>query len=100
MSKDLAFILGAIVAEGSVSKAHIDFINTDKAFIKKFKSSFKKVFPDCRLHEFVRDPVGYGKGKCTYLEIHSNYVRKFLHNLGLQVCRAREKTVPEIILSI
>jgi len=97
MSEDLAFILGAIIAEGSISKEHIDFCNGDQEFINKFKTSFKKVFPDCRLHEFTRKPLGYGKKDCVYLEIHSTQVTEFLKNLGLRQVRAQNKTVPEII---
>ncbi|MFH1457648.1 MAG: DNA gyrase subunit A [Candidatus Omnitrophota bacterium] len=97
MNKDLAFILGAIIAEGSISKKHIDFCNGDKEFIDKFKLSFKKVFPDCRLHEFVRKPPGFGKKNCVYLEIHSSQVREFLKNIGLLQSRAQKKKVPPII---
>jgi len=98
MNKDLAFILGAIIAEGSISKKHIDFCNGDVEFLKKFKRSFQKVFPACRLHEFIRKPVGFTKKNCTYLEIHSTQVVEFLKNLGLHQARAYEKTIPAVIV--
>jgi len=97
MSEELAFILGAVVAEGNVHKEQIGFCNNDKEFIEKFKANFKKVFPDCRLHEFVRKPVGYTKKSYTSLEIHSMQVIEFLKNLGLVPGRAKTRVVPEII---
>jgi DNA gyrase subunit A len=99
MNADLAFILGALISEGSISKEQIGFCNGDKEFLREFKSCFQRVFPDCRLHEFVRKPLGYGKKKCTYLEIHSMHVIDFLKNLGLRQLRAYDKTIPDIIFS-
>lgn len=97
MNEDLAFILGAIVSEGNIGKEKIGFCNNDREFIEKFKTSFKRVFPDCRLHEFVRRPVGYTKKSYMSLESHSLQIIEFLRNLGLTPGRAREKVVPEII---
>jgi len=97
MNEDLAFILGAIASEGSIGKEQIGFCNNDREFIEKFKTSFKRVFPDCRLHEFVRRPVGYTKKSYMSLEIHSLQIIEFLRNLGLTPGRARERVVPEII---
>ncbi|MDD4980454.1 MAG: DNA gyrase subunit A [Candidatus Omnitrophica bacterium] len=99
MNVDLAFILGALIAEGSISREQIGFCNGDKEFLREFKSCFQRVFPDCRLHEFVRKPLSYGKKKCTYLEIHSMHVIDFLKNLGLRQLRAYDKTIPDIIFS-
>ncbi len=97
MSPDLAFLLGALVAEGSVSKEQIGFCNSDTEFLAEFKRRFETVFPDCRLHEYERKPVGYTKKPYTSLEIHSTRVIGFLKNLGLNSCRAPQKTVPEAI---
>lgn len=97
MTPNLAFILGALVSEGSISKKQVGFCNNDEAFLDKFKKSFKKVFPDCRLHEFKRKPQGYTKKPYTSLEIHSLQVIEFLKNLGLDPTRAKDKRVPEII---
>jgi len=99
MNEDLAFILGAVVAEGNTGREQIGFCNNDSEFIERFKSCFKKVFPDCRLHEFVRKPAGYTKKKYTSLEIHSTYIMDFLKNIGLKPSRAKERAVPEIIFS-
>ncbi|MFC1699170.1 DNA gyrase subunit A, partial [Candidatus Omnitrophota bacterium] len=98
MTKELAFILGAIAAEGNIGREQIGFCNNDQEYIAQFKACFKKVFPDCRLHEFVRKPVGYTRQEYTSLEIHSLQAINFLHNLGLVPGRAKERVVPEIIL--
>ncbi|MBU2540315.1 MAG: DNA gyrase subunit A [Candidatus Omnitrophica bacterium] len=97
MNRDFALILGAIVAEGNIGKEHIGFCNNDELFIEQFKSSFKRVFPDCKLHEFVRKPQGYTKKQYMSLEIHSKQVIEFLKNLGLTPGRAKDRRVPDII---
>jgi len=109
MNPDLAFILGAIISEGYLTKesqnlknskyraTHIGFCNNNEEFVKKFELSFKKVFPDCRLHKFKRQPQGYTKKPYFSLEIHSKYVVDFLENLGLKHCRACEKSIPQIL---
>jgi len=99
MTPDLAFILGALVAEGSISKEQIGFCNNDSEYLNKFKNAFKNVFPDCRLHEYFRKPQGFTKKEYCSLEIHSLYILGFLKNLGLNPLRAAQKEIPEIIYS-
>ena len=103
MTPDLAFLLGAILAEGYISinkkkrYGKIGFCNVNKEFIGKFKSSFKKLFPNCPIYELTRDPVSYGKKKFISLEICSLQIVKFLENLGLKIVSSQEKEVPQII---
>ena len=102
MNPDLAFLMGAILSEGYVSHKKtglksIGFVNTDKKFVNAFKKSFKRVFPDCRLHEFQREPKGYGKKQYTSLEIHSLHVVQFFENLGLKSVPAFKKEIPKVI---
>jgi DNA gyrase subunit A len=99
MTPELAFLLGAIVAEGNIGEKQIGFCNNDQEFIEQFKAGFKKVFPDCRLHEFVRRPQGFTRKPYTSLEIHSLQVIEFLNNLGLVRGRAKTRQVPEIIFA-
>ncbi|MDD4996192.1 MAG: DNA gyrase subunit A [Patescibacteria group bacterium] len=105
MTPELAFILGAIIAEGYTAKGYrnsgskkwqppyIGFCNSNEEFIEKFKQNFKKTFPDCRLHEFKRRSQGRTRKKYV-LEVRSKHVVDFLINLGLKHCRAGDKTVP------
>ncbi|HUV81344.1 MAG TPA: DNA gyrase subunit A [Patescibacteria group bacterium] len=100
MNPDLAFLIGAILSEGYLSHRKlgaksIGFTNTDKKFINAFKNSFRKLFPDCKLHEFERNPAGYSKLKYTSLEIHSSYIVEFFENLGLKNVSASQKEIPE-----
>ncbi|MEK7550738.1 MAG: DNA gyrase subunit A [Patescibacteria group bacterium] len=97
MTSELAFILGALVAEGNVSKEQIGFCNSDTEYLDRFKKAYKKIFPDCRLHEFIRKPQGFTKKDYFSLEIHSKLIIEFLKNLGLNPVRAAYKEIPEII---
>ena len=99
MTRELAFILGALVAEGNISKEQVGFCNSDTEYLDKFKEAFKMVFPDCRLHEYTRMPQGFTKKDYCSLEIHSLLVIEFLKNLGLKPVRAAQKEIPEIIYS-
>jgi len=98
MNKDLAFLMGALVSEGSIGKKQIGFCNGDDEFLSAFKKAFKKNFPDCRLHEYKRKPSGNTKKPYTSLEIHAIHVIEFLRKLGLKPTRARGKEVPSTIL--
>ena len=97
MTPNLAFILGSLVAEGNVSSKQIGFSNNNSEYLNAFKTAFTKVFPDCRLHEYRRRPVGFTKKSYTSLEIHSLQIIKFLENIGLVKARAGGKTVPKIM---
>jgi len=103
MNPDLAFLMGAILAEGYISVnrkkkyGKVGFCNTNKEFIETFRSSFKKVFPDCPIYEKKRNPLGYGKKKFVSLEICSLYVAEFLKNLGLKIISSPKKQIPQII---
>lgn len=98
LNEDLAFILGALVSEGTIKKSKIEFCNSDLKFIEEFKNRFKNVFPDCRLHEFSRLPNSFGKKPYKILEIHSSYVIEFLRNIGLMPVKSAFKELPFAIL--
>lgn len=99
MNPDLAFLLGALLAEGHISKRYgkIGFCNTNREFIKEVKSKFKKLFPSCFISEQKRNPLSYGKKKFVSLEICSSYLKEFFQNLGLRATDSKEKEVPPII---
>jgi len=103
MTPDLAFLLGAILAEGYVSKGgkhknyKIGFCNTSKEFNDEFREKFHKLFPECSLYELKRKPVGYGKKEFISFEICSQYLVEFFENLGLKSVVSQEKRVPEPI---
>ncbi len=103
MNQDLAFLMGAITAEGYISigkksGAHkIGFCNTDKEFLDGFRKRFKNLFPNCKIYEQKRDSLSYGKKEFVSFEICSKYLVEFLKNLGLQEVLSDKKRVPEII---
>ncbi|PIP29913.1 DNA gyrase subunit A [Candidatus Jorgensenbacteria bacterium CG23_combo_of_CG06-09_8_20_14_all_54_14] len=98
LDEDLAHILGALIAEGSIKEKEIEFCNSDETWIEEFKERWGRVFPDCRLHEFKRSPSSFGKKPYTTLEIHSTHVVEFLRNIGLAPVRSAMKEIPQLIL--
>lgn len=99
LNEDLSFILGLLVAEGTISEKKIEFCNSDKNLIDRFKESWKRVFPDSTLHEFEKSPSSYGKKKYFRLECHSRYTLEFLRNVGLSPVKSFGKRIPFLIFS-
>lgn len=98
LTKELAFILGSLVSEGCVAGNKIEFCNSDREWIDLFEAAWKKVFPDCRLHKFEKEPSSYGKKLYWRLEVHSIFVIQFLKNLGLEPVKSAKKSIPHAIL--
>ncbi len=97
LTKDLAFILGALCSEGTISKNKIEFCNTDIAFIDAFTQAWEKTFPDTTLHRFKRNASSYGKKPYVRLESHFLFTIDFLKNIGLLPVRSAQKSVPQVI---
>ena len=98
LTEDLAHLIGALLAEGTISEHKIEFCNSDRKWIKEFQERFTRVFPDTRLHVFHRQPSSYGKLPYVRLELHSRQVVAFLHNLGLKPIKSSFRSIPETIL--
>lgn len=98
LTEDLAHILGALTAEGTLQKNKLEFCNSNKVWITEFEQRWAKVFPDCRLHKFDRQPNSFGKQSYQRLEIHSQSVIEFLKNLGLMPVKSGQRTTPQAIL--
>lgn len=98
LNEDLAHILGALVAEGTMKEHAIEFCNSDASWIQEFENRWKRVFPDCRLHTFARKANSYGKKPYYTLEIHSRYVIEFLRNIGLAPLKSSQRKIPALIL--
>lgn len=92
MNKSLAFLLGALVSEGSFHQKKILFNNKDLVFYNKVKASIFENFPEVTLYE--RDI----KGNCKELELYHQKVVRFLENLGLKQARSGKKEIPHIVL--
>lgn len=98
LNEDLAHILGALIAEGSIKEKEIEFCNGDTAWIAEFRERWARLFPDCRLHEFQRQPSSFGKKPYFTFEVHSTQVVEFLRNIGLAPVKSAAKEIPPLIL--
>ncbi len=96
LTADLAFLLGALIAEGHFASA-ITFTNTQGDFAEVFRATWERVFPTCRLHTFLRDPVSYGKKRFWQMQVVSRLVVAFLKNLGLSG-KSADREIPEAVL--
>lgn len=86
MTKKLAFILGALVAEGSVSVFH----NTDKDFLKAYARAFVKVFG-------VAPKTRKGRS-CTSIKAPNLAIRLFLEDIIGVDTRSSTQKVPICVL--
>jgi DNA gyrase subunit A len=98
LNKDLAFILGSFVSEGSFSENRIEFCNSDEKWIDHLSFLWKKVFPDSKLYKFKRKPSSYGKKEYYRLECHCIHTINFLRNIGLETLKSSERKLPKTIL--
>lgn len=98
LDEDLAFLIGSLIAEGTISENKLEFCNSDKIFINKFRNIWNNKFPDSKLHFFEKNPSSYGKKKYYRLECHSRHTIKFLRNMGLLPVRSCKKEIPSVIL--
>ncbi len=97
LTEDLAYLMGALIAEGTMKEREIEFCNSDPQWIKEFILRWKRTFPDCRLHVFHKLPNSYGKKPYTTIEIHSKAVITFLRNIGLHPHKSGDRRIPPLI---
>ncbi len=97
LDEHLAFLLGALLAEGTFRDQVIEFTNTPGDFAEHFIQSWQRVFPTCRLHIFERKPAGYGKKPFLQIQVVSQHAIAFIKALGLSG-RSAQRQIPEIIL--
>lgn len=97
LTEDLAFLLGAITAEGTIQDHRIEFCNNRGDFADEFIAAWRRTFPTCRLHIFEREPSGYSTQSYLQMQVVSQQVVGFLHNLGLRG-KSGTRDVPEVIM--
>jgi len=93
MNRELAFLLGALVAEGSFHQNKIIFNNQDPRFYSKIKDIILSQFKGVKLYE--RDI----KGNCQELDFYHQKGVKFLINIGLTKVKSDQKEIPFSVLS-
>ncbi|MGM5484542.1 MAG: DNA gyrase subunit A [Nanobdellota archaeon] len=92
MTKDLAFALGALVAEGSFHQNKIMFNNSDHVYYEAVKSSLKKTFKGLEFYE--RDI----SGGCKEFDLYHQQIVRFLSNIGFKNSRSDKKEIPFSVL--
>ncbi|MFH1412420.1 MAG: DNA gyrase subunit A [bacterium] len=92
MNKDLAFLLGALVSEGSFHNNQILFNNKDRDFYKQIKTIAESQFKGIKLYE--REI----KGDCRELSVYLQRAVNFLKNIGLSPVRSNKKEIPFSVL--
>lgn len=92
MNNELAFLLGALVSEGSFHNKQILFNNSDNRFYNKVRSIIKKQFKGVKLYE--REI----KGGCKELSIYEQRAVLFLKNIGLAEATSEKKEIPFSVL--
>ncbi|GBC97756.1 DNA gyrase subunit A [bacterium HR17] len=97
LDERLAFLLGALVADGTARKRAIEVTVTPGEFADAFQQVWSQVFPTCRLHKRLRPRVGLGKQPLWRMQIASKQVVAFLHRLGVKG-KAKGRVVPPVIL--
>ncbi|MDQ3257135.1 MAG: hypothetical protein M3R15_25135, partial [Acidobacteriota bacterium] len=97
LTEDLAFLLGALTAEGTVQQHRVEFCNNCGDFADEFIAAWGRVFPTCRLHVAERKPSSYGTQPYLQMQIVSRQVVGFLHNMGL-TGKSGARNVPEVLM--
>ena len=92
MDNELAFLLGALVSEGSFHKNQILFNNKDKVFYEKVKSIIISKFKGVQIYERKI------KGNCGELSIYEQKIVSFLKNIGLNNVKSKDKEIPFSVL--
>jgi len=93
MNEKLAFLLGALVSEGSFHNNQILFCNSDKEFYNKVKNTVQSQFKNIKLYENkIKDC------NCNQLSIYFKRIVEFLKNIGLTETKYEEKEIPHTIL--
>jgi len=92
MNKDLAFLLGALVSEGSYHRGQILFNNQDENFYRRVKQLAQTQFKGIKIYE--RNIKGGGKE----LSIYAQRAVRFLGNIGFLPDKSAKKKIPFCVL--
>ena len=92
MNKDLAFLLGAIISEGSFHQGKILFCNSDVKFYNKVKRIIYSQFGGIQLYERKI------AGNCYELDLYHKHAVDFLISIGLTNTKSAFKEIPFSVL--
>ncbi len=92
MNKKLAFLLGALVSEGSFHQGKIIFNNSDMNFYNNVKEAIYDLFKGVQLYERRIT------GNCLELDLYHTQIVDFLKNIGLKEEKSEKKEIPFSVL--
>ncbi|MBN2477895.1 hypothetical protein JXB01_01255 [Candidatus Micrarchaeota archaeon] len=92
MNPELAFLLGALVSEGSFHQQKILFSNSDMQFYNKVKEAVYSQFKNIQLYEREIS------GNCLEFSIYHQEAVSFLKNIGLKEEKSNKKRIPFSVL--
>ncbi|MBU4284448.1 MAG: hypothetical protein KJ968_05035, partial [Nanoarchaeota archaeon] len=92
MNKELAFLLGALVSEGSFHQNKILFNNSDMQFYNYVKNIIYDQFEGTQLYESKI------AGGCLGLDLYHKQAVDFLKNIGLKDTKSDKKEIPFSVL--
>lgn len=92
MNEELAFLLGALVSEGSFHQDKIYFSNSDVQFYNFVKDIIYNQFEGIQLYERKI------AGNCLELNIYHQHAVNFLKNIGLKKEKSDKKEIPFSVL--
>ena len=93
MNAELAFLLGALVSEGSFHNGQILFNNADKEFYSKVKDAVLSQFNGVKIYERKLKRCG-----CVEFSLYYKKIIDFLVNIGLKPVKSKDKEIPFTIL--
>jgi DNA gyrase subunit A len=93
MNDELAFLLGALVSEGSFHQKQILFNSLSEEFYNKVKKTIHHQFPRIKLYERKLPNC-----QCMELSIYHSQVVEFLKNIGLTQTTSEHKEIPFTVL--
>ncbi|MBN1280920.1 MAG: DNA gyrase subunit A [Candidatus Thermoplasmatota archaeon] len=93
MNEELAFLLGALVSEGSFHQKQILYNNLNKEYYLQVKNAILHQFPGINLYERKLPNC-----HCNELSIYYSHVVEFLKNIGLTQVTSERKEIPFTVL--
>lgn len=100
MTRDLARVLGYLVAEGSVTEEGVEFSNSDPKVVDDYTRCMTALFGEAPKIIWTQPSESNRYTKpAAKARSRTRWYRDFFSNLGLAPCVANEKTVPSAILN-
>jgi intein/homing endonuclease len=98
LTKDLCWLMGILVSEGSIcDKKNIVITTTDYSLAKKISDKFK--WNISARDEYIDSRYGWKCKKCYFIYTYNEQLRNLLYSFGLDYVTSHNKKIPEAILT-